>query len=183
MTDRDDAEIWAGVCAGRAEDCGLVWDRHRDRVFRYLLSQGNDRWSAEDLAAVVFLELWRRRRSVRFVDGSMLPWLLVTSKNVSRNSTRSTRRYAAVLARLPDPAHTLSADAHIPAASDLAEIRAALADRDPSDSSLLEMVTAGTRMDDAGAALGISEAAAKMRLSRLRAHLRARIAESPAEGR
>ena len=50
---------------------------------------------------MAFLEAWRKRRSVRFVEGSILPWLLATATNVSRNSTRSNRRYRALLDKIP----------------------------------------------------------------------------------
>jgi RNA polymerase sigma-70 factor (ECF subfamily) len=58
-------------------------------VFRRLIALGHQPSDAEDLTAVTFLELWRRRTKVRFVEGSALPWLLVTALNVSRNAQRS----------------------------------------------------------------------------------------------
>ncbi|NHB83951.1 hypothetical protein G7085_02790 [Tessaracoccus sp. HDW20] len=59
---------------------------------------------AEDAVAVAFLELWRRRDAVRVVQGSVLPWLLVTATHATRNLSRSSRRYRALLDRLPRPA-------------------------------------------------------------------------------
>ncbi|WP_396133584.1 RNA polymerase sigma factor [Arthrobacter sp. 1088] len=47
------------------------------------------RHDAEDATAAAFLELWRRREGVRLVDGSILPWLLVTTTNTARNLQRS----------------------------------------------------------------------------------------------
>lgn len=38
---------------------------------------------------------------MRQVQDSVLPWLLVTTANVARNSRRTTRRYRDFLARLP----------------------------------------------------------------------------------
>ena len=61
-----------------------------------------DSWpDAEDVAASAFLELFRRRDDVRVVNGSVLPWLLVTASNLARNSARARRRYQEFLARLP----------------------------------------------------------------------------------
>ena len=37
------------------------------------------------------------------MDGSLLPWLLVTATNTARNVTRSTKRYQRLLAHLPPP--------------------------------------------------------------------------------
>lgn len=90
---------------------------------------------AEDLTATVLLELWRRRRSVRFVDGSLLPWLIVTATNVLRNSVRARRRYRAFLPALPpappapDPAEQVT-DRH---ASTVESVREAMADAKPVD--------------------------------------------------
>ncbi len=78
-TERDE-DVWHDVLEGDARQFGLIWDRHRDRVLRHLLKTGALSADAEDLTAIVFLELWRRRASVRFVDGSLLPWLIVTVK-------------------------------------------------------------------------------------------------------
>ncbi|MFC8679996.1 RNA polymerase sigma factor [Microbacterium ureisolvens] len=171
MTDR---EIWARVLAGEARAFGSVWDRHRDRVFRHLVGAGAASAEAEDLTAVVFLELWRRRDRVRFVDGSALPWLLVTAQNVQRNAVRARRRHRALLDRLPLP----------DAAPDPADL---VAERDSSRTRLVREVMAATRPADrdlamltavegftireAAEAIGISESAAKMRLSRLRTRL------------
>lgn len=83
MGDETDEALWALVVAGDAAPYGLLWDRHRDRVFRHLLWLGFVAHDAEDLSAATFLELWRRRGAVRFVDGSALPWLLaVASREV-----------------------------------------------------------------------------------------------------
>ncbi len=166
-----DAAVWAQVLAGEPDGMGVVWDRHRDRVFRHLLAAGSPATEAEDLAAVTFLELWRRRRSVRFVDDSLLPWLLVTASNVARNATRSQRRYRAFLARLPKP------EPSVPPPDASASRRGeALAQSWPTVARLdqqLLMLTAveGFSIAEAATAVGLSEGAAKMRLSRARKRL------------
>lgn len=166
-----DAAIWADVVAGEPDGMGVIWDRHRDRVFRHLCGAGAGTTEAEDLTAVTFLELWRRRTAVRFVDDSLLPWLLVTASNVARNATRSQRRYQAFLARLPRPESTDGPDAE--PSSRRGE---ALARSWPSVGRLdrqLLMLTAveGFSVAEAATVLGLSEAAAKMRLSRTRKRL------------
>src|SRR5476651_1118926 len=60
---------------------------------------------ADDIVSVTFLEAWRRADAVRFVNGSILPWLLVTATNSARNLARSSRRYRAMLERLPIDPH------------------------------------------------------------------------------
>ncbi|WP_163542977.1 RNA polymerase sigma factor [Occultella kanbiaonis] len=179
MTDDSDESVWQRVLAGDASAYGTIWRRHRDRVFRHHLTCGTPASDAEDLTAATFLELWRRRDAVRFVDRSLLPWLIVTAHNVSRNAARSRRRYHRFLAALPPPA-----DVHDHAEDvvdeRLAVVREAMAAARPADARLLAMTAVeGFTIREAAAALGLSESAAKMRLSRLRRSLRAVIGEQP----
>lgn len=205
--DDSDEMVWRLVLSGDSRRYGTIWDRHRDRIFRHLIASGNTPTSAEDLTAATFLELWRRRRAVRFVDGSLLPWLIVTARNVSRNDARGTRLYerflAAIMADLvtwrelwlptrpvvpdpaeppvvPDPADRIADrdDDHLIA------LRAAIAAARPADATLLAMTALeGFTIREAATALGLSESAAKMRLSRLRARLgTAVMALPPPEG-
>lgn len=174
MGDETDEAIWHRVTGGDARAYGLIWDRHRDRVFRHLIARGNAATDAEDLTALVFLELWRRRTAVRFVDGSLLPWLVVTAQNVTRNAQRAQRRHRAFLEKLPRPESE-----HDPTARDiehddprLVRLRAVLDAARPADARLLAMTALeGFTVREAASALGLTESAAKMRLSRLRARL------------
>ena len=172
----DDQSVWQRVLAGDGDAFGVVWDRHRDRVFRRLLSAGNTAVDAEDLTAAVFLELWRKRRTARFVDGSLLPWLLVTAQNVHRNASRARRRHRSFLARIPPPEHAPD-PAELVAEKDSARtrrVREVLGAAREQDRHLAVLTALeGFTVREAAAAIGISEPAAKMRLSRLRARLSA----------
>ena len=95
-----DGELWRRAGAGDGEAFGQVFDRHRDRVFRSAPRLTRHRHDAEDVTALVFLEAWRRRAVVRIVDGSVLPWLLVTTGHVSQNAARARRRHTRALAAL-----------------------------------------------------------------------------------
>lgn len=179
MDDVTDEQVWVGVLDGDSAAFGLIWDRHRDRVFRHLLGSGAGVSDAEELAALAFLELWRHRGSIRFVDGSLLPWLLVTTSNVARNARRSRGRYQAFLTRLPRPAQGIdTADVVLGRTGDgrgdgLAQAMKSLGQLDRR----LLMLTAveGFTIGEASQVLGLSDAAGKMRLSRLRRRLRASI--------
>ncbi|MEU1970953.1 sigma-70 family RNA polymerase sigma factor [Microbacterium sp. NPDC019599] len=182
--EQSDQALWGDVVAGDARAFGIIWDRHHVRVFRHLVAGGASTVDAEDLSAAAFLELWRKRRSIRFVDGSVLPWLIVTARNVERNASRAKRRYHRFLAALPAPA--LAPD---PADTDhdlddrTAQIRVALASVKQLDSDLLAMTAIeGLTVREAAAAVGLSESAAKMRLSRLPNQLRSAVAAPIIEG-
>jgi len=99
-----DAELLRACAEGRSEAFGVLFDRHRDRVFRHTLRLVDSVEDAEDVVAIVFLEAWRKRSRIRVVDGSIVAWILVTANNVVRNHTRSRRRYRALLASLPPAA-------------------------------------------------------------------------------
>ena len=182
MADDSDETVWRRVTDGDARAYGVVWDRHRDRVFRHLVARGTTRADAEDLTAVVFLELWRRRGAVRFVDGSLVPWLIVTAQNVTRNARRGRRRYQAFLAALPLPDPEPDPAERIADRDDVrtGRLRAELAAARPVDARLLAMTAVeGFTVSEAASVLGLSESAAKMRLSRLRARLATAIDTRP----
>jgi RNA polymerase sigma factor (sigma-70 family) len=98
-----DAEDWVGVLGGNGSAFGRVFDRHHDAVRRSAHRLVPSPADAEDVLAIVFFEAWRRRESVRLVDGSIRPWLLVTATRAAQNARRRARRYRALLDRLPPP--------------------------------------------------------------------------------
>lgn len=97
----DDAGLWSRSIKGDGEAFRVLYIRHRDRIFRHAYRLSGDRQDAEDIMATAFLELWRRRTRVRVVEGSILPWLLVTTTNTARNSGRAALRYRRLLDSLP----------------------------------------------------------------------------------
>ncbi|WP_254678922.1 RNA polymerase sigma factor [Arthrobacter sp. 24S4-2] len=70
-------------------------------MFRHAYRLTGNHHDAEDVMAAAFLELWRRRAQVRVVEGSILPWLLVTTTNMARNKGRAALRYRKLLDSLP----------------------------------------------------------------------------------
>lgn len=174
MSVQSDETIWRSVVEGDTRAYGVIWDRHHTRVLRHLIRSGHKRTDADDLTAMAFLELWRRRSSVRFVDGSLLPWILVTARNVARNAARAHRRYSRLLESLPpaemapdplDVVETKNSVDHI--------LRLSLDKARPVDADLLALTALdGFTIQEAAAVLGMSESAAKARLHRFRQKLR-----------
>lgn len=172
----DDAADWALATAGEGEAFGRVFDRHRDRVFRHgfrLVATHDD---AEDLVALTFLEAWRRRDAVRLVDGSALPWLLVTATNVAHNLGRSARRYRALLNRLP-PAPAVADPAERFADSDAVAALSTLGLRDRQVITLC--VLEGMSEREAASALRVPPGTVKSRLSRAKQRLASRLTAAP----
>ncbi|WP_062132674.1 RNA polymerase sigma factor [Demequina aestuarii] len=177
--DEPEAPLWRRARDGDGEALGQVFDRHHPRVYGLALRTLRDVHAAEDATATAFFELWRRRDTVREVDGSVLPWLLVTTAHTCRNVTRSARRYRALIAKLPRESGAPAADDV--AAREAGELWDHLDPRIgdalralPRDTLGLFVLTVleGYSVADAAATVGTTPDAAKQRLSRARARLR-----------
>jgi RNA polymerase sigma factor (sigma-70 family) len=172
----DEPAAWAAALNNDGDAFAAIFDLHRDLVYRRALRMTANVHDAEDVTAATFLELWRRRRSVRVVDGSVLPWLLVTTTNLARNLARGVRRYRALIATLPRANDARSAeDDAVEQIEDMriaAQVREALSTLTPSDAALI-MLTMFEHYSPAQAAtaLGISDGAARTRLHRARARM------------
>jgi len=173
MTDSREAALWHRGLRGDAEAFGALFDLHRDRVFRHAFRILQNHADAEDATAVSFLELWRRHTHVRVVNGSVLPWLLVTVTNASRNLRRSRARYWRLLEALPREDSVPSAEEIAFVRAELSpELGAALKTLGSRDAQLLSLVALeGYQIADAAAALGLTPGAARTRLHRVRTRL------------
>ena len=164
----DDAATWARVCAGDESALGVLFDRHEARMFRHARRLLTMREDAKDAVTIAFFELWRKRESVRLVDGSPLPWLLNTVSYAARNLERSGRRYRALLAHTPASAH-----AGEPRASDETGVLAALRRLPAREQSVIVLtVLEGYPERAAAETLGIPVGTVKSRLARAKARLR-----------
>ena len=172
----DEPTAWAAALDNDGDAFGAIFDQHRDRVYRHALRMTANVPDAEDVTAAAFLELWRLRKSVRVVDGSVLPWLLVTTTNVARNLSRGLRRYRRFVAALPHGDDTQSVEdvtlERIEAMRIATQVREALRSLTPSDAALITLTTFEHYSSaQAAVALGISEGAARTRLHRARTHM------------
>lgn len=179
MGNNTDSEegLWHQSLLGHGDAFGALYDLHRDRVFRHAYRLCGNHHEAEDIMAASFLELWRRRKQVRIVEGSVLPWLLVTTTNMSRNSARTALRYQRLLKALPrsgdltDP----TADSYRSYQDNLDhDLAQALATLTPEDLHLVTLVVFEEHTIVAAATvLHLTPAAGKSRMHRARQRLRA----------
>jgi RNA polymerase sigma-70 factor (ECF subfamily) len=174
-----EAQLWRRGLEGDAGAFGEIFDLHKDRVFRHAFRLLLDRHDAEDVTGTVFLELWRRRSSVRIVDGSLLPWLLVTTGHAASNTRRATSRYRRLLDRIPRGEHPAAVEdealARLAPLGD--DLHHALQQLGPIDRSLATLVIIeGYPIKDAAELLNLTPAAAKTRLSRAKTRLRISLA-------
>ncbi|MFJ5957999.1 RNA polymerase sigma factor [Paenarthrobacter sp. NPDC092416] len=170
MESQDD-ELWSRSLKSDGTAFGALFDRHRDRVFRHAYRLCGDRHTSEDIMASVFLELWRKRRTVVLVELSILPWLLVTTTNVARNANRSAFRYRRMLDSLPrqDEASAESGEAvYLQSALDK-DVIDALQTLPTMDLQLISLVAfEGYTITAAAELLKLTPAAAKSRMHRAR---------------
>lgn len=173
-----DGDLWSRSLTGDGDAFGILFDRHRDRVYRHAYRLAVNRHDAEDTSAAAFLELWRQRGKVNLVQGSVLPWLLVTTTNCALNLRRATRRYDSLLRKLPrtpdvaDPADTYVQGSGLDAVDD--RLAAALRALKPVDLQLITLVALeGYDISAAATILELSPGTAKTRLHRARQKLRA----------
>jgi RNA polymerase sigma factor (sigma-70 family) len=172
----EEADRWAAALAGSSEAFAWLFDLHHDRVYRHALRMLDSVHDAEDVTAGAFFELWRRRDAVTLVAGSVLPWLLVTTSNLSRNAARSLRRYRLLLRSLPrsEPSRGAGemAEERLEASAGVRQIREALRSLSASDAVLIAMTAfEGFSPSEVATALGISDGAARTRLHRARARV------------
>jgi RNA polymerase sigma factor (sigma-70 family) len=172
----DDEGLWHAARNGDPRAYEQVYERHRDRVFGQAARLLRSRIEAEDVTALVFLEAWRRRADVRVVDGSVLPWLLVTTNNVVRNVARAARRHRAAMDRIaslaPVRAEAEEAFDDVDSGPERSAVRRALASlRTPDRDVLVLCVVGELPMEAAAAALGVPVGTVKSRLSRAKRRL------------
>lgn len=167
----NEAGIWDRARRDDGHAFGLLFDRHHGRVYRRALGLLGNTHDAEDVAAAAFFELWRKRRTVRPVRGSVLPWLLVTTVNLSRNARRASSRYQRVLRTIPRTDGVASSDAE--AVETRTRLRDSLQRLSPVDGTLFILVALeDLPLAEAAEAVGLSPSTARMRLHRARARIR-----------
>jgi RNA polymerase sigma-70 factor (ECF subfamily) len=164
----DDAELWRRVQADDESALAALFDQHEARLFRHAGRLLTEREDAKDAVTIAFFELWRKRTSVRLVDGSPLPWLLLTVSYSARNLERSGRRYRALIARTP-----AAENPRAPKASDESGVLAALRRLPAREQSVVVLtVLEGFPERAAAETLGIPVGTVKSRLARAKAKLR-----------
>ena len=170
-----EAELVGLRGSGETDAFGALVEQHGNTVFRYAYSLTGDPDDAQDVVQEVFMTAWRKRRDVRLVDGSVLPWLLTTTRNHAANLARKRRRRGDVsldgvevvdASREP---HDLVLDRE-----QLDWIEATLSGLAPQLSEVVVACLVNERpYAEVAAELGLEITAVKKRVSRARAKLRA----------
>lgn len=167
----DDAGMWARVRQGDEAALAALFDLYEGRLFRQATRLLTAREDAKDAVTVAFFELWRKRATVRLVDGSPLPWLLTTVAHSARNLERSSRRYRALLDRVP------VAESAAASGPDDSGVLAALRRLPEREQDVVVLsVLEGYSEREVAATLGIPAGTVKSRLARAKGKLRHELA-------
>lgn len=171
LSEEASVALWDRALRSDGAAFGLLFDRHHDRVYQRALGLMANVHDAEDVAAAAFFELWRKRRSVRLVKGSVLPWLLVTTVNLSRNAQRSRVRHQRLLRSIPRTESVPAPDA------ESLEVQGRLTESlqrlSPIDAALFVLIAIeDLSLAEAAEAVGLRASTARMRLHRARQRLR-----------
>jgi RNA polymerase sigma-70 factor, ECF subfamily len=179
----DDVELWQAASTD-PEAFGELYERHAQAVYAFCARRTGDLTLAEDLTSIVFLEAWRRRKSVRLDGRSALPWLLGTAHNVVRNQRRSRRRHRAALLRMSandvSPSGEEEAIARIDAQRALSAALEAVGRLPREQQDAVNLVLwSGLSYEDAARSLGVPIGTVRSRIARARAALGTSLATTP----
>lgn len=153
---------------------GELFKRHSRSVYAYCARRTGDLDLAEDLTSIVFMEAFRRRRTLQLSSASALPWLFGVAHNVVRNSDRSLRRYRSALQRFPIPANGVSSEEEtmerLGTQEALARALEVISTLTPSEQDVVLLVMwSEFTYADAATALGIPVGTVRSRLASARA--------------
>lgn len=171
--DRSD-EALLGELAEDPDALEAFYRRHLHGVTRFLARRSKSPEDVADAVSATFVAVLVSCRSFDPNLGSPTAWLYSIAANMAKRQSRSSDRYIALCERVrgrellrPDDAERIAEI--IDAERDVAALLPLIASAPESERVVLErMVTDDLRPVDAARALGISHAAARNRLTRLR---------------
>ncbi len=168
-----DAELLAAAVADDLAAYDELFRRHYRAVVAYALtvSEGSD--AAEDAAAEAMALLWRKRRRIRLVNDSLLPWLLATTKNLTRNALRARVRDFRRAREATDLTAVAEPDVELTQREAAAFLDGCLQRLSPIDRNVfVACVVEGRSYQEVAAATSLTVPAVGNRLSRARRQLR-----------
>jgi RNA polymerase sigma factor (sigma-70 family) len=178
MMEEPDESLWHRALTGDAHSFGIIFERHANRIYNHCFRRVASWEMAEDLTSTVFLEAWRKREAVHFVEQSALPWLLGVATNVCRNGARSLFRHKAALGRLTSRGTDVDdeagrVDERLDSESQMRLVLEQLQQLSHEDREIIELSAwDGLGYDEIAVALDIPVGTVRSRLSRARTRLR-----------
>jgi len=153
---------------------GALYDRHSRIVYALAITALRNPTDAEEVSSDTFFTLWKKRATVRFTDGSALPWLIATTRYQAMNHRRARFREATISLNDELDAHTSASAETIAAERQLTDrLEELIADLGPLEQSIVHLCLVDRlTYEQAALALGITHATVRNRLARSRTQLR-----------
>ena len=174
-----DQVLWERARSGDAEAFGALYETHARAVQAYCLWRTGNTQAAEDAAATVFLEAWRKRGRLALSTETAAPLLLGIANNLMRHQWRTTRRHRDAVERIkgasaadPDGDPEAEVMSRLEALRHVREAGDAIRALPRREREVLALVAWGElTYEETAAALGVPVGTVRSRLSRARGRL------------
>jgi RNA polymerase sigma factor (sigma-70 family) len=171
-----DADLLRRLAGGDHGALSIVFDRHAAAVTRYAWAIALSRMDVEEIVQDTFVTVWRKAAEITILDASLLPWLLVTCRNLGMNLIRKAARNQADELDENLASGTYVVRGHHDAEAARDELRWVLNEierLEPIDRRVCELcLVEGVSYAEAARLLDLSVGAVKQRVSRSRARLK-----------
>ena len=171
-----DADLLRRVAGGDQRALAVVFDRHAASVTRYAWAIAPSRMDVEEIVQDTFVTMWRKATEIAIPEASLLPWLLVTCRNLGMNAARRAARHQVdELDESRADAAGLIRDHHDAEAAreNLRWVLEEIERLEPTDRRVCELcLIDGMPYADTAKLLNLSVGAVKQRVSRSRARLK-----------
>lgn len=161
---------------------GEVYELYADGVLRYLVKMTGSVPAAEELAQETFFLLWEKARTVSLVNGSLRPWIFSTAKFLSYNHNRKHGNQPTADIDELDVSKALvevSAESIVITNDQISRVMAAVETMSSQDQAVFRMFFLGNVPHaQIAEATGITTAAVKNRILRMRSKLKELFSES-----
>jgi RNA polymerase sigma-70 factor (ECF subfamily) len=159
-----------------------VYDRYADGVIKYLVKMTGSIPAAEELAQETFFLLWEKAKTVSLVNGSLHPWIYSTAKFLSYNHNRKHGNQPTADIDELDVSRALvvvSAESIVITNDQISRVMAAVGTMSSQDQAVFRMFFLGNVPHaQIAEATGITTAAVKNRILRMRSKLKELFNES-----
>jgi RNA polymerase sigma factor (sigma-70 family) len=170
-----DTSLLEACGRGDREAFATLFDRHSRAVYATAFAVVRDRPDAEEVLSDAFMLLWRKRHSVDFFGDSLLPWLLVTARNLARNRLRAARGTIEFDDELR-LGNSLTTEEQIARRELDRQLSGVIDALDPIDREIIQLcLVDGLSYQQAATRLGITHSSVRNRLSRSKNVLRTQL--------
>ncbi len=181
MDSARDGRLVAEAARGDERAFATLYDLYVEPIYLQALAELGSEDDAQEVTQEVFAITWRRLGKIRLVNGSALPWLTTTCRNVVSNRLRSIRRRP-VTELLEGAGPTLADTETVEERFDLRQLVSRMEEEVAEMAFIYQQVYQAIIRDElsyevTAEALGISPASVRKRLARIRRRLRDQFGE------